>query len=379
MDLPIRDGFVSTVKRLEPPLDGSPAELLRAPDGLTVELADGQRVRLDPEDPRSPGFAQILDALREQRLPVYLELDRETAGIARLLIPHVARVIGIRPYEGDALAIELDASHALHVLRPDTHDREELEQRLREAERMGSAVVVTETDAHEIIDVRDYTPDPEGPSLPFPKFPPPRQPPTRWLIQPLLALLARLWWWVCLPWWWWFRCLSTTKAQQVFDAMNSTSCAPLTVPAPCIPFLYPDDGCWGRAHEMCRLMINMGLQPGKVWIQGGLHANTRNNPNCYVNWGWHVAPTLCVRGSHFFASQRMVIDPSLFTTPVSETQWKSVQGDPSATLTDTAASDFLWGATDPSYTQTNQVLIFYRLQLQSRSIQYGAPPYANCP
>ena len=34
-------------------------------------------------------------------------------------------------------------------------------------------------------------------------------------------------------------------------------------------------------------------------------------------WGWHVAPTLCVRGPGFFQHQDMVIDPSLFTTPVS--------------------------------------------------------------
>ena len=172
-----------------------------------------------------------------------------------------------------------------------------------------------------------------------------------------------------------------TKAQQIFDAMNATSCDPLTVPAPCIPFLYPDDGCWGRAHEMCRLMINMGLKPKKVWIQGSLHVATKNNPNCNVWWGWHVAPTLCVRGPGFCQTQDMVIDPSLFTTPVSKATWKGVQGDANATLTDSDASIFyLWNnSTDPTYVQTNQVLATYRLQLQNRAIQHGPPPYANCP
>jgi hypothetical protein len=163
--------------------------------------------------------------------------------------------------------------------------------------------------------------------------------------------------------------------------MNATSCDPLTVPAPCIPFLYPDDGCWGRAHEMCRLMINMGRKPKKVWIQGNLNVPTRNNPTCHVGWGWHVAPTLCVRGPGFCKHKEMVIDPSLFTTPVSKSTWKGVQGDPDATLTDSAASIFyLWGnITDPTYVQTNQVLATYRLQLQNRAIQQGPPPYANCP
>jgi len=138
----------------------------------------------------------------------------------------------------------------------------------------------------------------------------------------------------------------------------------------------------GRASEMCRLMINMGLSPKKVWIQGSLHVSTKNNPNCQVFWGWHVAPTLCVRGPKFFQSQQMVIDPSLFATPVSQATWKGVQGDPGATLTPSAASIFyLWGnVTDPGYVQTNQVLANYRLQLQNRSLgPSGPPPYANCP
>jgi hypothetical protein len=76
----------------------------------------------------------------------------------------------------------------------------------------------------------------------------------------------------------------------------------------------------------------------------------------------------------------MVIDPSLFTTPVSEATWKSVQGDPGATLTETDASDYLWGATDPTYSETNYYLAVYRLQLQLRAaLPGGPPPYAACP
>jgi len=131
---------------------------------------------------------------------------------------------------------------------------------------------------------------------------------------------------------------------------------------------------------MCRLIINMGIKPKKVWIQGSLYVSTNNNPNCGVWWGWHVAPTLCVRGPGFKHHEE-VIDPSLFMNPVTKGTWKGVQGDPSATLTDSAASIFyLWGSvTDPTYTETNQVLATYRLQLQTRSLQVGPPPYANCP
>jgi glutaminase-like protein len=373
--MPNNNGIVSNVRGIEPPLERPASELLRAEPGITIELDDGQQARLDPDDKRSAGFAQILDSLREQRRPVYLEVDAASSTITRLLIPHVVRIVGIRPAEGGALAIELEPSHAVHLLPADVPNRDELERDLVDAARSGTTVTVTETDAHEIIDVRTYPPGPEAPPVPFPERPRPTpattaSPTAPWLL-PLRLVLEWLW---CLL----FGCVSLARAQEVFDAMNATSCPPLTIPPPCIPFLYPDDGCWARAHEMCRLMLAMGLKPRKVWIQGGLHVNTRNNPTCFVDWGWHVAPTLCTR-RWFVFTQPMVIDPSLFTNPVSKDTWKGVQGDPNATLSDSDASDYLWGATDPNYVQTNYYLDFYRLQLQNRSIQQGPPPYANCP
>ncbi|MGA7733513.1 MAG: protein-glutamine glutaminase family protein [Chloroflexia bacterium] len=376
--MPNPNAIVSIIIRLDPPLDRPPAEMLRDERGLSVELDGGRRARLDPADPRSPGYAQVLDGLRKQRLLAYLEIDPDTSTITQLLIPHVSRVLNIRAIDQGVFGVELELSHARHVLRSTTPDFADLEKQLRDAVRSGQPVILTEDDAHNIIDVRPFRPGPDGPTPPFPKpRPRPRLP---W---PLIWIWDILYWIWCWPWWpwWWFRCISMSRAQEVFDAMKATSCNPLTVPPPCIPFLYPDDGCWGRAHEMCRLMIDMGLSPKKVWIQGGLSVSTKNNPTCYVWWGWHVAPTLCVRGRRFFLTQTMVIDPSLFTTPVSKATWKSVQGDPAATLTDSAASIFyLWGnATDPTYTQTNQVLATYRLQLQLRSINQGPPPYANCP
>jgi len=374
--MPNPNAIVSTVIRVPIPAGRSAAEALRETRDLLVELEGDRRVRLDPGDSRSIGFSQILEGLSKLNRPVYLEINPATNAVTKLLIPYIARVVGIRPLEQGVLGVELDQSHARHVLLESNSDFAQLERQLRESLRTRAPIILTENDSHEIIHIRDYGETaPEEAPLPFPR--PglgPRTPwPWRWF--------ASIWWWCWWPWWWWFRCISATKAQQVFDNMYATSCVPLTVLPPCIPFLYPDDGCWGRAHEMCRLMINMGLSPSKVWIQGSLHVGTRNNPNCNVYWGWHVAPTLCVRGPIWFQTQSMVIDPSLFTTPVSKPGWKGVQGDPNATLTDSAASIFyLWGnVTDPTYSQTNQVLATYRLQLQNRAVQHGSPPYANCP
>ena len=191
--------------------------------------------------------------------------------------------------------------------------------------------------------------------------------------------------------WGLFHAVSPSRAQQVFDDLAARTCDPITVPAPCIPFSYPDDGCWGRAHEMCRLMRRDGLRPCKVWIEGSLYVATDNSPSCGVWWGWHVAPTHRVRGRGllgFLKPRSMVFDPALFTQPVTESEWKGVQGDSNATLTASRWSIFyLWGTstndtwstrTDPGYVQTNSVLAFYRTMLQNRAVQFGPPPYA-CP
>ena len=372
--MPKHDAVVSTVVRVEPPT----AEAPREARAFSVQLEGGRIVRLDAADERAEGRARVLEGLRVRRLPVYLEVDPATSAITRMLIPHVSRVVAIRPIDKGVLGVDLDRSHGRHVLRGGTEDFESLERQLREAMRTRAPVIITEDEEHEILDVRAYTPGPEGPLPPFPRPELPR--PLRWPFDWLREWFDHIWYWPWWPWWW-FGCISGNKAQQVFDALAATSCDPLTVPPPCIPFLYPDDGCWARAHEMCRLMQNMGLKPRKVWIQGSLYVSTKNNPSCGVWWGWHVAPTLCVRTRSFWFTQRMVMDPSLFATPVSQATWKGVQGDPNASLTDSAASIYyLWGmVTDPSYTETNYYLDFYRLQLQNRAITYGPPPYAACP
>jgi hypothetical protein len=375
------NAVVSSLIRLDPPLDRPVEELLRAEEGLWVELEGAPRLRLDPGDSRSGGFAQVLDGLRRENLPVYVEFDPETSAVTAVRIPYVSPVLGIRAVDRGVFDVVLATSHARHLLREGLEDFQQLRELLDQAVRTGAPVVVVEDDEHEIIDVRPAPPGFEQVGPPFPERPPRLRWPWRWILD-IREILRRLWWWHWWPWWW-FRCLSAARAQQVFNDMQATSCAPLTVPPPCIPFMYPDDGCWGRASEMCRLMQLKGLKPRKVWIQGWLNVATRNNPTCGVSWGWHVAPTLCVRGPRFFQRQDMVIDPSLFSTPVSKPQWKAVQGDPMATLTDTDASVFHLfyppHATDPTYALTNAVLATYRLALQNRSINQGPPPYAHCP
>lgn len=368
--------LISGLSRQPGAAEGKAFEL--GPEGISVTFAGGETARLMPGGAGAI-YADVLASLQRDGQPVYVELDAERV-IARLLVPLVARVVALHATAAGDVDVELFPSHARHFLRREQDGFAELREALAKPKADGDWLVVTTDDAHQIIDVRPLPGGGrKGPGLPNPLLRGSRQ-------------IFSVWWQNWRRWWWarycilccWLplgRCVSMSTCWAMFNLVASKSCNPVTAPAPCIPFLYPDDGCWGRAHEMCRLMLQQGATPAKVWIQGALTAKTKNNPSCAVHWGWHVAPTLCVRDI-FCRLQTYVIDPSLFTGPVTEATWKSVQGDPNATLTDTSWTIFLifGNVTDPNYVQTNQVLNTYRNALKVRSAgANGPPPYAFCP
>lgn len=374
------NAVVSRIRPLPTLAERAPADALRGEGGVPITLEDGRQARLDPDDSRSAQRLSLLAGLGEHAIPVYLEIDPATSIITRIQIPTVARVIDLLSEPDGSVEVRLHPSHARHVLRKDQPAFDEWIKALRDAQGSDRIVAVTTDDGNTIIDIRAFRPSPDGPDMLLP-VPGPRQPWFDWR-HPLRSLrhwLQRLWYWRWWPWWWcWWYCVSPARAQQIFDAMSATSCQPLTVTPSCIPFLFPDDGCWARAHEMRRLMLGMGHSSRKIWIHGNLRVATRNSPNCQVNWWYHVAPTLCVRHWLFFA-RRMVIDPSLFTSPVTKATWKNVQSDPTATLTDTHGSIYSFpNGTDPSYSSTNHYLVVYRAQLRNRAINQGSPPYAHC-
>jgi Glutaminase len=349
-----------------------------AAEASTVSVDGGRVFRLE-EGPKGRSLAGLLRTLEDLGRPAYLVVADDV--VVQVRVPVVGRVERFV----DGRYVQLDTSHARHVVGADAD--EGVAAFLDRAVTDRRQVVLTSDDRGVILDVRDWEPGPDdGPRPPLPPWPPPAPeiaPWLRWIpINRLRLLIHKIWLWPLWPWWW-FRGISPKLAQKVFDEMAATSCAPLTVPSPCIPFMYPDDGCWARAHEMCRLMIIRGLSPRKVWIDHStghwLTVATKNNPSCHVTWGWHVAPTLLVRTPWFFLGQVRVIDPSLFTGPVTQATWKGVQGDPGATLTPTTADQF-WhgGGTDPTYSSSNMILAQYRAALQARSLNVGPPPYANC-
>lgn len=386
-----RNAIVDIVSSISPPAERPFADAFKnQPDGFRIEFRGGASARLLPGELAAP-MLDLLDDLRRQSAYVYAELTDEGRAITRLLLPKIVRVAGIHEEKGGEIAVDLLPSHALHRLLRENEDFAELLRTLLLGSESGQPLLVTESERQEIIDVRPLPDDGR----------PPRLPPlpnwferlriliwNRWLFQIGRWWAYRLCYWLCCP-----RrftcCVSLKRAWDMFNLVAPTSCNPINPQAPCIPFLYPDDGCWGRAHEMCRLMLAAGVKPSKVWIQGWpLVAATKNHPNCKVTWGWHVAPTLCVR-TLWCTKETYVIDPSLFTGPVTVDTWKAVQSNPNATLTYTSAAIFMLftNETDPTNTKTNQVLADHRNYLKHRStleinpntgLLWGPPPYAHC-
>jgi hypothetical protein len=88
-------------------------------------------------------------------------------------------------------------------------------------------------------------------------------------------------------------------------------------------FAYGRDGCYARAHLMCRAIIRMGLTPKKAWAipDDGLRVQKPDGQT--LEWWYHVAVTLPVRTADR-AVQEMVFDPGLFDGPVSLAEWGDV-------------------------------------------------------
>lgn len=100
-----------------------------------------------------------------------------------------------------------------------------------------------------------------------------------------------------------------------------------------IPFRYPEDGCYARAHKMCEIAAQEGLTCGKIWLgvdprYGYLQVETPNAPGGTVQWGYHVAPVFYVKDPQPGAPDHvtaMVFDPSIFDKAVSAADWIRIQ------------------------------------------------------
>jgi hypothetical protein len=131
--------------------------------------------------------------------------------------------------------------------------------------------------------------------------------------------------------------LTQEQAQERFDEFKCRED---------IPWNYPNDCCYNRAHVMATELKAGGVDVGKVWnyaplphLGNRLRVYTENDPEKYVEWGYHVAPTVPVIDSKGTVI-RMVIDPSITDAPLTPEQWKALQGQSHSTLVLTSAAPY---------------------------------------
>ena len=350
--MPRANTIVESVRQLVPGGLG-PAALGPAALGpITVMFTGGASAVLPVTDPHYRGNARLLNDLQQMSIPVYAELAPGGNSIQRVLVPRTVKVSSISRDPDGSASVELFVSHALHTLNAANPDFDELLAALEDARTKGTVVLVTEDEPHhEIIDVR---PAPHNALAEAPVEEPPV---------------------VTRP-------VTMARATEMFQLVAGNTCDPIDATNTCIPFLYPDNGCWGRASEACRLIIGAGEQPAKLWIFGHMLVQTTNSPDCQVPWIWHVAATLDVLSE--CGNQTMVIDPALCAAPVPVAEWTARLGNPS-TPKPSAASVFLMQSPcgpiemDATFVKTADVLATFRAQLLARSLSSaGPPPYSKC-
>lgn len=82
-----------------------------------------------------------------------------------------------------------------------------------------------------------------------------------------------------------------------------------------IAWNYKADGCYARAHLMAREFEKQGIHVDKAWLKGDLGIPEEN-----IQWNYHVAPLIYVKDENNKITP-MIIDPSVFPTPVPLDTW----------------------------------------------------------
>jgi len=249
-------------------------------------------------------------------------------------------------------------SAASHTILKTNKNYAQLFADLNKAKASGSAVLVTEDKSDQIQAVH----------------PPPRAlPKAGGSVPAIFASTTR-------------QTLTMDQATSMFNSVVASTCDPNNVSNDCVSFMYPDDGCWGRASWMSWQFAKQGIHVDKAWNYGHLKANTANNPQCFVQWGYHVAPAVDVTQADGTV-QKMVIDPSMFNQPVLATAWQAAQTDQAAFMEFKDATVYLpthlthlpQDSTDSDWSQTMGVIATYRARLYNRVLSNGPPPYSSCP
>lgn len=227
-------------------------------------------------------WAELLGGLAGTERVVYVEAERGTRQIARILLPRVEKVVSVAQAEAGRLTVRTLTSPRDFWVRSDKEDLKHILQWATDAP--GRELLLTiDPDTEEVLSAIPFEVPDFG--APAPPAGPPPPPPQRAVLSELeldIAFVSLL------------RCR--------------------------IPFDYLRDGCATRAHEMFRLLRLQGIQCDKVWLYAPFAKKLMlKAPAADVQWNFHVAPRVQVQLAAGQAER--VLDPSTFLRPVSESRW----------------------------------------------------------
>ena len=160
--------------------------------------------------------------------------------------------------------------------------------------------------------------------------------------------------------------VSLPEAERLFKGLSgATFVMSAGTDAP-IPFHYPPDGCYARAHLMAELLTATGYGSEKVFavsripgleVSTPLAADVAVGAKPVVSWWYHVAPILHLRDATG-ALTEMVIDPSTASGPITIVQWTGLMSTGSFTRMTLPQLDSHLAA-HPGFTDvTNPRLVF---------------------
>ncbi len=112
--------------------------------------------------------------------------------------------------------------------------------------------------------------------------------------------------------------LSVTEAVALFDRLANMDH---------LAFDWAKEGCYARAHLMCREIQDHGHMPSKAWAfeRDGGKLSLSTPEKGIVEWWYHVAPALPVQRASGEV-QICVFDPAIFDGPVPLEQWSRTFG-----------------------------------------------------
>lgn len=149
------------------------------------------------------------------------------------------------------------------------------------------------------------------------------------------------------------------QVTELTDAQAAAVLADLAGDA-AVPFRYPIDGCYWRAHEMSRRLTELGVASDKVFavandptgaglrVESPHAGDTPPGRTPTVEWGWHVAPIVHVRRPTGQLVE-VVLDPSMSSLPMTLDRWTgAMSGRPFQRMTVEQIAAYRAQAGDPS-------------------------------